>query len=138
MQERIEYGLGADVTSHELQRLFAQTTWARDRSLEGIETMLRHTYVRVAARSQGRLIGFARAITDGVYRAVIDDIVVDSGWRGHGVGQELVRRLLEQLSALEQIRLNCRDELVPFYEKLGFRLDTGNQMRAASKPDSSR
>ncbi len=137
MQDQIEYWLGADVTPHELQRLFAQTTWAEHRTLAGIKTMLNHTPVSVAARSEGVLIGFARAITDGIYRALIDDVVVDNRWRGHGVGQELIRRLLEQLSAVEQVRLNCRAELVPFYERMGLQLDTSPQMRVASKPSPS-
>jgi predicted GNAT family N-acyltransferase len=138
MQDQIEYWLGANATPHELQRLFAQTTWAEHRTLAGIKTMLHHTHISVAARSEDRLIGFARAITDGIYRALIDDVVVDNRWRGHGVGQELVRRLLEQLSAVEQVRLNCRAELVPFYERMGLQLDTSPQMRVASKPSSSR
>lgn len=130
MNADVDYHRDASPTAQELQGLFAQTTWAQHRTLEGIGTMLRLTRTSSTARCDGALIGYARAITDGVYRAVIDDVVVDESWRGRGVGQELVRRLREQLSAVEQVRLNCGAELVPYYERLGFRRDAGPQMRA--------
>lgn len=138
MQPSIDYQPGLDATASELQALFAQTTWAQHRSVEGIETMLRLTGAGVTARSGGALVGFARALTDGAYRALIYDVVVDGTWRDQGVGRELVERLLEQLSAVEEVRLFCGAELVPFYASMGFRLDAGPVMLWAPDPGPAR
>jgi GNAT superfamily N-acetyltransferase len=138
MKPSIDYQPGLDATPGELQALFAQTTWAQHRTIEGIEAMLRLTGAGVTARSEGALVGFARALTDGAYRALIDDVVVDGAWQGRGVGRELVGRLLEQLRGVEQVRLVCGAELVPFYGRMGFRLDAGPFMRWAPDQGSTR
>ena len=48
-------------------------------------------------------------------------MVVDQAYRGQGIGSEIMRRLLERLAHVEEIVLNCHDDLIPFYERLGFR-----------------
>jgi GNAT superfamily N-acetyltransferase len=138
MRPSIDYQPGLGATPRELQALFAHASWAQHRTIEGLETMLRLTGAGVTARSGGALVGFARALTDGAYRALIDDVVVDGTWQGRGIGRELVGRLLEQLSAVEEVRLVCGPELVPFYESLGFRTDAGPLMRRTPDRGSSR
>lgn len=138
MRPNIDYQPGLDATAGELQALFAQTSWAQHRSVEGIETMLRLTGAGVTARSRGALVGFARALTDDAYRALIYDVVVDRTWRGRGVGRELVGRLLGQLRGVEEVRLFCGAELVPFYAGMGFRPDAGPVMLWAPDPEPAR
>ena len=43
------------------------------------------------------------------------------GYRGAGIGRELVGRLFAQLDDLYMVDLSCDDELAPFYEGLGMR-----------------
>lgn len=124
---------GAGVAAKELLPLLAQAPWAAGRDLAGVERMLRHSPVQVAARAEGRLVGFARAITDGRYRAIVDDVVVDEAWRGRGLGHDLVLRLLEALDGVEQVRLVCRPDLVPFYDTLGFEPEAATHMRLAQR-----
>ena len=82
--------------------------------------MLEATPIALAAWENGRLIGFVRAITDGLYRALIDDVVVDESQRGNGIGSELMQRLLARLESVEEIFLRCGPNVVPFYERHGF------------------
>ena len=117
----IKYGVNAEINPAELQRLFRQTGWANGRSLDGIGRMIEHTYIHVSAWQEGRLVGFARAITDTIYRAVVDDVVVDEEYRGRGIGTELMRRLGEELSGVEEVFLGCGTSEVPFYEKRGYK-----------------
>jgi GNAT superfamily N-acetyltransferase len=67
------------------------------------------------------LIGFARAVTDGVLRAYVEDVVVAERFRGTGVGQAVVRRLLALLDPIPVVSLFCARGLVPFYEAADFR-----------------
>jgi predicted GNAT family N-acyltransferase len=82
--------------------------------------MLAATSVVVGAWEGDRLVGFARAMSDGVYRALVDDVVVDQDRRGKGVGDELVRRLLDRLAGVEAVFLRCGEDLVPYYARHGF------------------
>jgi predicted GNAT family N-acyltransferase len=102
-----------------VQRLLAQTDWAAHRSPADLQTMLAGS-VCVGAWQADRLVGFARVITDGVYRALLEDVVVDESLRGQGIGRVLVERLLERLAHVQQILLVCGDHLIPFYDQFGF------------------
>ena len=81
--------------------------------------------------ASGELVGFVRALSDGVFRSTIFDLIVASEWRGRGLGQALVRRILAT-PALERCRrtdLVCRADMAGFYETLGFELSAPDQIR---------
>ena len=69
----------------------------------------------------GTLIGFCRALSDGIYRATIYDVIVDEGYQGSGLGKKLMDTILihPALVNTARIELACLPELVPFYEKWG-------------------
>ena len=116
----ISFSLERPVSPDELRHLMRQAHWAAERTPEGLASLLAATDVAVGAWEGDRLVGFARALSDGVYRALVDDVVVDEAWRGRGIGDELVRRLLERLAGVETVFLRCGEDLVPYYERHGF------------------
>lgn len=67
----------------------------------------------------GRVIGFITAITDGVLSAYIPFLEVLPEWQGRGIGQELVRRMMERLSGLYMVDIVCDPGLTPFYRRFG-------------------
>lgn len=70
-------------------------------------------------------------ITRGGARSMmIEDVAVRPKFRGRGIGQALVRALLNEAHEKEcyKVTLDCRDELVPFYAKSGF-WEQGSSMR---------
>ncbi|WP_019586842.1 GNAT family N-acetyltransferase [Deinococcus apachensis] len=67
------------------------------------------------------MVGIAQAISDGVLTAFIPLLEVHATHRGRGVGSALIRHLLAQLDHLYAVDLSCDDDLVPFYQRLGFR-----------------
>lgn len=104
----------------ELQRLFIQTSWAKNRSIQDIKLMLGYTRNYVLVRHNSCLIGFGRVLSDGIYRALLDDIVVDINYRKQGIGNQIVKELLRQLPNVEQVFLNTKPELEGFYNAHGF------------------
>ncbi len=104
----------------ELQSLFKQTSWAKNRTVEHIELLLKNTRNYVLIKDKSRLIGYGRALSDGVYRAILDDIVVDKDYRKQGVGNQIVQELLHQLTNVEQVFLNTKPGLENFYNNHGF------------------
>ncbi|MBW1295194.1 GNAT family N-acetyltransferase [Aquimarina litoralis] len=106
----------------EIRVLFLQTSWAKDRTIESIRKLLENTEIFVVIRNEetNQLIGFGRAISDGVFRALLDDIVIDTNYRKKGLGKCIVENLLQQLGEVEQVFLNTKPELEPFYHQFGF------------------
>ncbi len=76
-----------------------------------------------AERSQ--VIGFAYAISDGVFYSYIPLVEVLPQHRQQGIGSQLINRLLEQLTGHYAVDLCCDHTLEPFYEKLGFSIVAG-------------
>ena len=60
----------------------------------------------------------------------IEDVVVSKEFEGRGIGIKLVKSLLEAARAENCYKtiLDCKDELIPFYERIGFKQES-NQMR---------
>ena len=104
----------------ELIKLFNQTSWAKKRTIDEIQTLLENTQIFVTIRKDNILIGYGRAISDGIYRALIDDIVIDKNYREKGLGKNILSVLLEKLQAVDEIFLNTGEHLEFFYEKFGF------------------
>lgn len=78
--------------------------------------------VWVGARDHERqLIATARACTDGAKHAWIYDVAVEQSWRGRGLGQALMRLLLDHplIREVHSVHLQTRDA-EGFYERLGF------------------
>ena len=121
----VDYSFDRQIELEQLQSLLRQTGWANQRSIEGIEKMLEGTPITLGAWEDGRLVGFVRVITDGIYRALIDDVVVDESKRGTGIGSELMRRVVERLAEVEEVFLRCGEHVVPFYERHGFERSNG-------------
>lgn len=105
-----------------IKQLFSLAWWTKDRDLESINKMLQGSVCVGARDSEGQLVGFARAITDGVFKAIIVDVIVDPEHRNRGVCRLLIEALLEHeaLSRVSDFELYCQPELVSLYRKWGF------------------
>ena len=105
-----------------LQSLFnKETFWARNRSIKNLKIMLANSSEVISIWKDTKLIGFGRATSDKVYRAVLWDIVVSKKYQREGVGKLLVNALLETKSVknVEKIYLMSTNRAV-FYEKQNF------------------
>jgi nitroimidazol reductase NimA-like FMN-containing flavoprotein (pyridoxamine 5'-phosphate oxidase superfamily)/GNAT superfamily N-acetyltransferase len=70
---------------------------------------------------EGKLVAMARALSDGAKCAWIYDVVVDPAWRGRGVGQAVVRLVLDhpRVRGARQVELDTRDA-EGLYARFGF------------------
>ncbi|MDQ1625588.1 MAG: hypothetical protein QOJ49_1086 [Actinomycetota bacterium] len=108
----------------DLMRLYAGAWWAEQRSADGVATMLDHTDLFATAQDSGtgRLVAFARVLTDFTFVALVLDVIVAESSRGRGIGAALMDALCadERLATVESIELTCQQELEPFYARWGF------------------
>ncbi len=59
---------------------------------ERIKKMVQNAQLMVTARSDSKLIGVARSVTDFAYCTYLSDLAVDVDFQGQGIGTELIRR----------------------------------------------
>ena len=106
-----------------LRRLFQKHAfWAQQRNDAELRRMLRGSDVVVSLWRGKRLVGFGRASTDGIYRAVLWDIVVAGDLQGRGLGRKVVEALLSSpsLRNVERLYLMTTNS-AGFYQQLGFK-----------------
>ena len=101
--------------------------WARDRSRQQLGKMLKGSQVVISLWRGKRMVGFGRASSDGIYRAVLWDVVVAGDLQGRGLGRRVVEALLAsaRVREVERVYLMTTNS-TGFYEQMGFRA-VGNQ-----------
>jgi ribosomal protein S18 acetylase RimI-like enzyme len=108
------------IKASDVSSLYQDAGWWDDRLEKDIEEMLNNEQ-SVGAWEDDTLIGFARAISDGKFRAYIEDVVIHSSYRKEGIGEKLVSKMLAELSHIDVISLFCEEHLIPLYEKNNFK-----------------
>lgn len=109
---------------NELRKLYEQEKWIEScDSDERLTRLIEGSFRVVACFEEGRLIGFGRALSDGVSDAYLQDIVVDCDFRGQGIGKELIRCLIEECRdcGITNLFLIAVPGASEFYQKIGWK-----------------
>ncbi|MEL6222751.1 MAG: GNAT family N-acetyltransferase [Cyanobacteria bacterium J06627_8] len=127
-----DYTHGSDrpIDYDQLLNLFhVAAFWASDRSLEDIKTAVVNSRPVVTLWDGDRLIGFARATSDGVFRATIWDVVVHPTYQGLGLGRKLVQTVLmhPHVNRAERVYLMTTNQQ-EFYKRIGFQENSTTTM----------
>lgn len=112
--------------------------WASDRRVEDLETAIAHSNPVVSAWQDDQLVGFARATSDGVYRATIWDVVVHPEYQSKGIGRKLVETVLSHphVNRVERVYLMTTFK-EKFYERVGFQRNSSTTMVLHQQPIES-
>lgn len=103
------------------RRLLVANAWGpRVRDPDLFRQIVEQSQVKLVALHDGAVIGFLRAITDGIFNGYISMVVVDADHRGRGVGSALVRAAMGENRKMTWVLRAGRDGVARFYEKLGF------------------
>ena len=97
-----------------------QSYWAAGRSKETVEESIRNS-VCLGLYTEGRQIGFARAVTDSCTFAWVCDVMVHEDYRGVGLGKFIMRCLEDHpdVARCNQHLLRTRDAH-GLYEQFGY------------------
>jgi len=101
--------------------LDTNTSWAKNRTIKDLKLCLANSDVIVSLWLNNKILGFGRALSDGIYRSVLWDIVVDSRHQGKGYGKLIVKALLEskRIKNSEKVYLMTSNQK-DFYCQIGF------------------
>ena len=93
------FGLGPNLKPtnglNKLQKLLNNNAfWAENRTINDLKKCLAKSDVIVSLWVGEEIVGFGRALTDGIYRGVLWDIVIDQNHQGKGFGTLIVKNLL--------------------------------------------
>lgn len=78
------------------------------------------SHTTVFVRYGGQLIGFGRAISDGIYQAAVYDVAVIPEYQGQGIGSIIMQHILRNVHNCNVI-LYAAPGKANFYSNLGFR-----------------
>jgi GNAT superfamily N-acetyltransferase len=111
----------ARIDRAEVHRFLSEVSyWAAGRSRERQDGLI-DTAARVVGLYDGdRQIGFCRAATDGTSFVYLADVYVLESYRGRGLGEELVREMIEASSFADLRWLLHTTNMHALYRKFGF------------------
>ncbi len=120
----------------QLQALFQVAAfWAKDRQIEDMEIAIAHSDPVISVWDNQQMIGFARATSDGIYRATIWDVVIHPDYQGAGLGRKLVQTVLShpKLCRVERVYLMTTHQQ-QFYERIGFEPNASTTLVLHNRP----
>ena len=114
------------------RQLLLSAGWDRKVSnAEEFAKLVSRSQLALVAVSNGRVVGFIRALTDGMTNGYISMVVVSEDRRGTGIGSALVQAVMGSDERLTWVLRAGRPSDFGFYEKLGFRVSQVAMERTA-------
>ena len=121
------FGIGPNLKPtrglNKLQKLLDNNAfWAKNRTLNDLKKCLAKSDVVISIWVGNEIVGFGRALTDGIYRGVLWDIVIDQNHQGKGFGKLIVNNLLssKEIKNTKKIYLMTTNKKL-FYSQMDFK-----------------
>ena len=128
------FGLGPNLKPtgglSKLQKLLDNNTfWAKSRTIKDLKKCLANSDVVISLWVGNEIVGFGRALTDGIYRGVLWDIVIDQNHQGKGYGKLIVKSLLssKKIRNTKKLYLMTTNKKL-FYSQLNFKEVTSQNL----------
>jgi len=115
---------------NKLQKLLDRNAfWAKSRTINDLKICLANSDVIVSLWVGDEIVGFGRALTDGIYRGVLWDIVIDQNFQGKGFGTLIVKNLLssKKIKTTKKLYLMTTNKKL-FYSQYDFREVTSQNL----------
>jgi ribosomal protein S18 acetylase RimI-like enzyme len=113
----------ADAEIEAARQLLVDNDWGpRVQDARTFRLLVSRSQLALVAVDAGEVVGFLRAISDGLFNGYISMVVVAASHRRRGVGTTLVQAALGSNDRMTWVLRAGRDGVSAFYEKLGFRV----------------
>lgn len=112
----------------QLHVLYQEEWWSKGRTLEETEKCVAGSQICIGIlNGDQRLIGFARVLTDYIFKAIIFDVIVETSYRKQGIGHRLIELVKNhrQLTEVKHFELYGLPDMQRFYAQYGFTTEVG-------------
>ena len=128
------FGLGPNLKPtnglNKLQNLLDRNAfWAKSRTINDLKKCLANSDVIISLWVGNEIVGFGRALTDGIYRGVLWDIVIDENHQGQGFGTLIIKKLLsaKKIKNTKKLYLMTTNQKL-FYSQFDFQEVTAQNL----------
>ncbi len=128
------FGLGPNLKPinglNKLQKLLDNNAfWANNRTINDLKKCLANSDVVISLWVGEEIVGFGRALSDGIYRGVLWDIVIDQNYQGKGFGTLIVKNLLssKKIKTTKKLYLMTTNKKL-FYSQYDFKEVTSQNL----------
>jgi aralkylamine N-acetyltransferase len=122
---QVFFSTDRDLNLYELEELCDIVGWSR-RPLRKVKKALQNSFIVVSMwevrGATKRMIGFARATSDGAFNATVWDVVVHPDFQGQRLGKAMMKFTIDKIRAqdISNITLFADAHVVGFYNGMGF------------------
>jgi len=120
---QISYKVNPELSIEQVLSIYDKSGLSRPKDTRSVMNMIKNAQVIVTAWEGQQLVGFLRALTDFSFDCYINDLAVDKDYQHHGIGRELVLRLMELLDEKTLVFLISTPQATNFYTKMSFQND---------------
>lgn len=103
-----------------VKALLSTSYWAADRNIDVISTSVKHSEC-FSLYDNDRQIGFARVVTDYSTFGYIADVIIDTNYRGKGLGKWLVDTVVNDARWKNKFLMLATNDAHSLYQKHGFK-----------------
>ena len=120
-----------------VHRLLSTNGWAhRIADIEHLGQLISASQQAVIAVAGGEIVGFARAISDGMSNGYLSMVVVAEPFRRRGIGQALVQHIVGSGADITWVLRAGRPGAAEFFAKLGFSASSVAMERPRGRPSA--
>jgi len=116
----IRYSEARDLPLESVLALYRANDWSSARKPDLLHKALLASHSVVSAWDGAKLVGLGNAISDGHLVVYYPHLLVLPDYQGHGIGRELMRRLMARYEGFHQHMLVADGRALDFYRKCGF------------------
>lgn len=121
----MEFSTKKNFKKSELEELFKSVNWKSGRHPRALKKAMKNSDTVISLWQGEKLVGLMNAISDKSMIVYFPYLLIRPEFQGMGLGKELVTRMLKKYDGYFRLALNCYDDKLAFYEKMGFSTDEG-------------
>lgn len=115
-----------------LKAAVAADDFDNGRTPEQMRLSAANSFINVFAYAGDEIVGNARALSDRVCNAYVVDVWTKTAYRNRGIARRMMEMIFARVSG-QHIYLAADEDVLGFYEKLGFKRDSYAMERVEGK-----
>lgn len=104
----------------EMKKTLKEDKFDNGRTVDQYKRSFENSYAVCVTYVDGKIMGTARVLSDGVGNAYVVDVWTQSNYRKQGIASKMMEIVLEDLEG-QHVYLQTDEDTLEFYNKIGFK-----------------